>query len=296
MPSCSWTARCTPQAVRLPVADLAGPCDQRGGVVVQGGAGAGRATCQQAEFIDRRADVGEGQLALAVDDLLVDPLDAGHDRLVVVPQASGLHRVGDELALNEHIASQVELQYVQKLQELGLIEPGMSRPASTRLASLGLRALLVCPGTQETASRIPVLEQDVRRIRKPIGQQGQLHRRPVLGQGLPGAGDLLQDRRTTIVAWFEQILLPHRGRRIRRVLDLRVAGRFPIRAVVDDVIQVADPRDLDTDRHHRAADTVERVLVNLDASLPHVQPLVGVPSDAHTGSTGRRKSWHPHPL
>lgn len=51
------------QAIRLPVGDRAGPCDQRGRLAVQGGAGPGRATGQQAEFTDRRADVGEKQPA-----------------------------------------------------------------------------------------------------------------------------------------------------------------------------------------------------------------------------------------
>ncbi|MET7356245.1 hypothetical protein [Streptomyces mirabilis] len=124
------------QAVRLPGGDRSGPCDQRGRLAVQGGAGLGRATGQQAEFTDRRADVGEGKLALAANDLLGDPLDAGHDRLFVVLQAGGFHQAGDEGALEGLVAPQMELQHIQEFEELGLIEPGVSGPAGARLSPL----------------------------------------------------------------------------------------------------------------------------------------------------------------
>ncbi|MER5527217.1 hypothetical protein ABT075_21895 [Streptomyces sp. NPDC002677] len=82
------------QAVRLPVGDRAGSCDQRGRVALRGEGDAelGRARGQQAELADRLADVGEGQPALVVDGLLSNPLEGGHHRLIVATQASGLHQ------------------------------------------------------------------------------------------------------------------------------------------------------------------------------------------------------------
>jgi hypothetical protein len=143
-------------------------------------------------------------------------------------------------------SGQVEAQTGEEIVEFGLAQVGVLSPAGSCLAGLRACGAVGGLGQEQLGAGVPYRDEGVVGVRRAVGDDREVGVDAVGGEGAPGFGDLLQDRRAARGAGFGEVLLVDGCGTADGVFDLGV-GVGRVAAQQDDVVEVACVVGFDAD-------------------------------------------------
>jgi hypothetical protein len=194
--------------------------------------------------INLRVDVVEGDLTKAIQDPVVDDVNAELQGLGVSTESVGQHQALRAIAFAGDGVSRPKLQAVEHVEQFLPSATKVCCPLGQPYAGLRLRSSESRRRVEEISSSIQQLQQRIGRVEHAAGDQLHHRRLDTGGEALPSGEELLQHRFAGWLITSRQVIVVDHVGWAGGPFDLGVAVS-PICRPEYDVVDVAYPADLD---------------------------------------------------